>query len=49
MKATARSQTALQARLLRYIREVEGESPEIVPADTRQSGQRRVSDAEVEM
>lgn len=41
--------TRMRARLLRYIREVEGESPEIVPADVRQSGQRRVSDAEVEM
>ena len=39
----------MRARLLRYIREVEGESPQIVPADTRQSGQRRVSDAEVEL
>ena len=39
----------MKARLLGYIRDVEGYVPEIVDAKERQVGQRRVSDAEVEM
>ena len=39
----------MKARLLGYIRDVEGYVPEIVDAEERQGGQRRVSDAEVEM
>ena len=39
----------MKARLLRYIQEVEGQTPEIVDAEAWGSGQRRVSDSEVEM
>lgn len=38
----------MKARLLGYIQDVEGYVPEIVDAEERQGGQRRVSDAEVE-
>ena len=38
----------MKARLLGYIRDVEGYVPEIVDAEERQGGQRRVSDVEVE-
>ena len=37
----------MKARLLRYVQEVEGQAPEIVDADVRTSGQRRVSEAEI--
>lgn len=38
----------MKARLLQYIQTVEGQTPEIVDAEAWRSGQRRVSDAEVE-